>query len=207
MQVMGLITSAGFTKVVFDRNGFIYHGRVKALAEAAREARALYPDLFAPGSPPPTNAPLGEREVYLLAWREGVAVGCGALRRLDAHRGDALEVVVDGAGQALDEQRHAAREQQAKQQEGISFLLIDMKTPGITVRPIIGITLVLMSVFLPAAFVPGITGQMYRQFALVIAATAVLSGIVRAAVHLDGRNVILDGVADHRRGAGLHRVL
>src|SRR5262249_48762542 len=30
--------------------------------------------------------------------------------------------------------------------------------------PIIGITLVLMSVFLPAAFMPGITGQMYRQF-------------------------------------------
>ncbi|HEY1933627.1 MAG TPA: multidrug efflux RND transporter permease subunit [Acetobacteraceae bacterium] len=43
--------------------------------------------------------------------------------------------------------------------------------------PIIGITLVLMSVFIPAAFLPGLTGQMYAQFALVIAATAAISAI------------------------------
>ena len=43
--------------------------------------------------------------------------------------------------------------------------------------PIIGITLVLMSVFIPAAFLPGLTGQMYAQFALVIAATAIISAI------------------------------
>jgi large subunit ribosomal protein L18 len=29
--------SAGVTKVAFDRSGYIYHGRVKALADAARE--------------------------------------------------------------------------------------------------------------------------------------------------------------------------
>ena len=43
--------------------------------------------------------------------------------------------------------------------------------------PVIAITLVLMAVFLPTAFLGGITGQLYRQFALTIAATAVISAI------------------------------
>jgi HAE1 family hydrophobic/amphiphilic exporter-1 len=43
--------------------------------------------------------------------------------------------------------------------------------------PIIGITLVLISVFLPAAFLSGLTGRIYAQFALVIAATALLSAV------------------------------
>jgi len=43
--------------------------------------------------------------------------------------------------------------------------------------PIMGITLALVSVFLPAAFLPGIEGQVFRQFALVIAATSVISAI------------------------------
>jgi GNAT superfamily N-acetyltransferase len=64
------------------------------LAEAAIEARELYPDLFAPHSPAPTNAPLGEREVYLLAWRDGVAVGCGALRRIDSRTGEVRRMFV-----------------------------------------------------------------------------------------------------------------
>jgi hydrophobic/amphiphilic exporter-1 (mainly G- bacteria), HAE1 family len=43
--------------------------------------------------------------------------------------------------------------------------------------PVMGITMALIAVFLPAAFLPGITGQIFRQFALVIASTAVISAI------------------------------
>jgi hydrophobic/amphiphilic exporter-1 (mainly G- bacteria), HAE1 family len=43
--------------------------------------------------------------------------------------------------------------------------------------PIIGITLVLMAVFVPSAFVPGLSGQIFAQFALVIAATALISAV------------------------------
>jgi HAE1 family hydrophobic/amphiphilic exporter-1 len=43
--------------------------------------------------------------------------------------------------------------------------------------PVIAITLVLMSVFLPTAAQPGITGSMYRQFALTIAASTFLSAV------------------------------
>ncbi len=43
--------------------------------------------------------------------------------------------------------------------------------------PIIAMTLVLMAVFVPVAFVGGITGGLYRQFALTIAASAAFSGI------------------------------
>ena len=36
-KVAEVAKAAGITSVVFDRNGYLYHGRVKGLAEAARE--------------------------------------------------------------------------------------------------------------------------------------------------------------------------
>ncbi len=43
--------------------------------------------------------------------------------------------------------------------------------------PVIAITLVLSSVFIPTAFIAGITGQFYKQFALTIAASTIISAI------------------------------
>ncbi len=43
--------------------------------------------------------------------------------------------------------------------------------------PIIAITLVLMSVFVPVAFIPGISGQLYQQFAVVVTVSMIISAI------------------------------
>ena len=44
--------------------------------------------------------------------------------------------------------------------------------------PVIAIVLVLCAVFMPVAFLGGITGELYRQFAVTIAVAVVISGIV-----------------------------
>ncbi|CAB3808648.1 Efflux pump membrane transporter BepE [Paraburkholderia caffeinitolerans] len=44
--------------------------------------------------------------------------------------------------------------------------------------PVVAIVLVLCAVFIPVAFVSGITGQLYKQFAITIAISVVISGIV-----------------------------
>ncbi|MCI0453547.1 MAG: efflux RND transporter permease subunit, partial [Candidatus Dadabacteria bacterium] len=43
--------------------------------------------------------------------------------------------------------------------------------------PVIAITVVLSAVFIPTAFLPGISGQFYRQFALTIAVSTIISAI------------------------------
>jgi HAE1 family hydrophobic/amphiphilic exporter-1 len=71
--------------------------------------------------------------------------------------------------------------------------------------PVLGITLVLTAVFLPASFLPGITGQMFRQFALVIAATALISALNALTLKPTQCAVYLRARAPERRVNGFYR--
>lgn len=53
-----------------------------------------------------------------------------------------------------------------------------MKAMDEVTRPIIAIVLVLTAVFLPVAFLGGLVGEMYRQFAVTISVSVVISGFV-----------------------------
>ncbi len=61
--------------------------------------------------------------------------------------------------------------------QGYDSRTATIKAMGEITGPIIAITLVLSSVFLPSAFLPGITGQFYQQFALTIAVAMMISAV------------------------------
>jgi HAE1 family hydrophobic/amphiphilic exporter-1 len=82
----------------------------------------------------------------------------------------AIGIVVDDAIVVVEGAAH-------QMENGLSAPQAAIRAMDLLFGPIIGITLVLMSVFMPAAFLPGLTGRIYAQFALVIAATALLSAI------------------------------
>lgn len=52
-----------------------------------------------------------------------------------------------------------------------------LKAMGQVTGPIIATTLVLLAVFIPVGFLPGITGQLYKQFAVTICTSVVISAI------------------------------
>src|SRR5579871_6663708 len=82
----------------------------------------------------------------------------------------AIGIVVDDAIVIVENASHYI-------ETGLSPRDAAIKAMSELTGPVLGITLVLTSVFLPASFLPGITGQMFRQFALVIASTAIISAL------------------------------
>lgn len=72
-------------------------------------------------------------------------------------------VVVENASRLLETGQYSTREAVTK-------------AMGEITGPIVGVVLVLLAVFIPTMLISGISGQLYKQFALTIAASTVLSG-------------------------------
>lgn len=74
-------------------------------------------------------------------------------------------VVLENVERIMHEEKLAAREAAIKAMHEVS-------------SPIIAMTLTMCAVFVPIAFLGGLTGELYRQFAVTIAIAVVISGIV-----------------------------
>src|SRR5579871_2372833 len=83
----------------------------------------------------------------------------------------AIGIVVDDAIVIVENAAHHI------DRDGLSPRDATIRAMNEVTGPVIGITAVLMAVFLPSAFLGGITGQLYRQFALTIAVTAAISAV------------------------------
>lgn len=84
----------------------------------------------------------------------------------------AIGIVVDDAIVVLENVERIMEE------EGLPPAQATFKAMQEVTGPVIAIVLVLCAVFIPVAFMGGLAGQMYKQFAITIAVSVVISGIV-----------------------------
>jgi hydrophobe/amphiphile efflux-1 (HAE1) family protein len=83
-----------------------------------------------------------------------------------------IGIVVDDAIVVLENVERIMRE------EGVSAREAAIKAMTEVTGPVVAIVLVLCAVFVPVAFLGGLTGELYRQFAITIAIAVVISGFV-----------------------------
>jgi multidrug efflux pump len=84
----------------------------------------------------------------------------------------AIGIVVDDAIVVLENVERHMRDEQIDSREATRRAMAEVS------RPVIAIVLVLNAVFLPVAFLGGLVGEMYRQFAITIAVSVTISGFV-----------------------------
>ncbi|HER34589.1 MAG TPA: efflux RND transporter permease subunit, partial [Halothiobacillaceae bacterium] len=84
----------------------------------------------------------------------------------------AIGIVVDDAIIVIENVERVMRE------EGLKARDASIKAMEQVTGPIVATTLVLLAVFVPVAFIPGLAGEMYRQFAVALSISVVLSGVV-----------------------------
>ena len=108
----------------------------------------------------------------------GTFMGMTGARLLDQHadavRHGARDRHRGGRRDRRDRERRAEHERAQAQSEGRGQDARWTRSAG----PVIAIVLVLCAVFVPVAFLSGITGQLYKQFAITIAISVVISGLV-----------------------------
>ncbi|MBR5540822.1 MAG: multidrug efflux RND transporter permease subunit [Bacteroides sp.] len=88
----------------------------------------------------------------------------------------AIAIVVDDAIVVVENVTRLIDEAEAKG-EMWNMRQITEKAMSEITGPIVGVVLVLLAVFIPTTLISGISGQLYKQFALTIAASTVLSGL------------------------------
>ncbi len=98
-------------------------------------------------------------------------------------------VVVENVERIMAKERKSAREATVMAMEQISGALV-------------AVVLVMVSVFVPAAFLPGTTGQLYKQFAITIVISVTISGFVALTLSPAMCGVILKHSAPSQRGIG-----
>ena len=84
----------------------------------------------------------------------------------------AIGIVVDDAIVVLENVERIMHE------EGVSARVAAIKAMQEVTGPVVAIVLVLCAVFVPIAFLGGLTGELYRQFAVTIAIAVLISGLV-----------------------------
>ena len=85
-------------------------------------------------------------------------------------------------GSVVDDAIVVVEEVKTRMGQGLSPLEATEKAMDEVTRPILGVACALLSVYVPVVFLGGITGQLYRQFALTLCFAAVLSIIVALTV-------------------------
>jgi HAE1 family hydrophobic/amphiphilic exporter-1 len=83
----------------------------------------------------------------------------------------AIGIVVDDAIVVVEAVEHIMEHEKLPPKEAAK------KAMGQITAPIIAITLVLLSVFVPVGFIPGLTGELYKQFAVAVSVSMLISAI------------------------------
>ncbi len=108
----------------------------------------------------------------------------------------AIGIVVDDAIVVVEAVQHRLDTEHPSAREATKAAIADVG------GPVIAIALVLAAVFIPVAFLGGLTGQLYRQFALTLATSVLLSAVV-ALTLTPALCALLLHPAEHERPHGL----